>query len=71
MNVKISVFVICAEVIIYLLLYNLCNCTFNKITLMLFTDFLYKNNLQRKPWFPLGDTFLATGIKLSPQLILG
>ena len=28
MNEKISVFVICAQVIIYLLLYNFCNCTF-------------------------------------------
>ena len=29
MNAKISVFVICAEAIIYLLLYNLHDCTFN------------------------------------------
>ena len=29
MNVKISVFVICVEAIIYLLLYNLRDCTFN------------------------------------------
>ena len=29
MNVKISVFVICAEVIIYFLLHNLHDCTFN------------------------------------------
>ena len=29
MNAKISVFVICVEVIIYLLLYNLHDCTFN------------------------------------------
>ena len=29
MNVKISVFVICVKVIIYFLLYNLHNCTFN------------------------------------------
>ena len=29
MNVKISVFVICVEAIIYLLLYNLHGCTFN------------------------------------------
>ena len=28
MNVKISVFVTCVEAIIYLLLYNLHNCTF-------------------------------------------
>ena len=28
MNAKISVFVICVEVIIYVLLYNLDNCTF-------------------------------------------
>ena len=28
MNEKISVFVICVQVIIYLLLYNFCNCTF-------------------------------------------
>ena len=30
MNAKISVFVICIEAIIYLLLYNLHECTFNK-----------------------------------------
>ena len=30
MNVEISVFVICIEAIIYLLLYNLHDCTFNK-----------------------------------------
>ena len=30
MNTKILVFVICVEAIIYLLLYNLHNCTFNK-----------------------------------------
>ena len=30
MNVKISVFVICVKVIIYLLKYNLHDCTFNK-----------------------------------------
>ena len=29
MHAKISVFVICVEVIIYLLLYNLHDCTFN------------------------------------------
>ena len=29
MNAKISVFIICVEVIIYLLLYNLHGCTFN------------------------------------------
>ena len=29
MNAKISVFVICVEAIIYLLLYNLHDCTFN------------------------------------------
>ena len=29
MDAKISVFVICVEVIIYLLLYNLHDCTFN------------------------------------------
>ena len=29
MNAKISAFVICVEVIIYLLLYNLDDCTFN------------------------------------------
>ena len=29
MNVKISVFVICVEAIIYLLFYNLHDCTFN------------------------------------------
>ena len=29
MNVKISVFLICVEAIIYLLLYNLYDCTFN------------------------------------------
>ena len=29
MNAKISVFVICVEPIIYLLLYNLHDCTFN------------------------------------------
>ena len=29
MNAKISVFVICAEAIIYLLLYNMYDCTFN------------------------------------------
>ena len=30
MNAKISVFVICAEVMIYLLLYNLHDCTFKR-----------------------------------------
>ena len=30
MNAKISVFVICVEAIIYWLLYNLYDCTFNK-----------------------------------------
>ena len=30
MNAKISVFVICIEVIIYLLLYNLLDCTFKR-----------------------------------------
>ena len=40
MNAKISVFVICVEVIIYLLLYNLHDCTFNK-------DILSKLNLVR------------------------
>ena len=29
MNMKISMFVICAEAILYLLLYNLHDCTFN------------------------------------------
>ena len=29
MNAKISVFVICVEAIVYLLLYNLHDCTFN------------------------------------------
>ena len=29
MNAKVSVFVICVRAIIYLLLYNLHNCTFN------------------------------------------
>ena len=31
MNAKISVFVICVEAIIYLLLYNLQDCTFKKV----------------------------------------
>ena len=31
MNAKISEFVICVETIIYLLLYNLHDCTFNKM----------------------------------------
>ena len=31
MNVKISVFVICVEVIVYFLLHNLGDCIFNKI----------------------------------------
>ena len=31
MNANISVFVICVKVIIYLLLYNLHDCTFNKL----------------------------------------
>ena len=30
MNVEISVYVVCIEAIIYLLLYNLHDCTFNK-----------------------------------------
>ena len=30
MNAKISVFVICVEAIMYLLLYNLHDCAFNK-----------------------------------------
>ena len=34
MNAQISVFVIHVEAIIYLLLYNLHDCTFNKKTLM-------------------------------------
>ena len=32
MNAKISVFVICVEVIIYLLLHNLHDCTFNVLS---------------------------------------
>ena len=32
MNAKILVFVICIEAIVYLLLYNLLDSTFNKIT---------------------------------------
>ena len=35
MNIKISVFVICVETIIYMLLYNLYDCIFKKA---------YKNN---------------------------
>ena len=31
MNVKISVFIICVEAIIYLLLYNLHDCTFKEL----------------------------------------
>ena len=37
MNAKISVFVICVEVIIYLLLYNLHDCTFKNDEKMLFS----------------------------------
>ena len=33
MNAKISVFVICGEAIIYLMLYNLRDCTFNGLIL--------------------------------------
>ena len=52
MNAKISVFVICVEAIIYVLLYNLHHCTFKKINrgqspetlweLRLFTKFPYQ-----------------------------
>ena len=35
MNAKILVFVICVEAIIYLLLYNLHDCTFNSKALLL------------------------------------
>ena len=48
MNVKFSVFVICIEAIIYLLLYNLHGCTFNlsftnnaKLTLTVFLIIRY------------------------------
>ena len=34
MNAKISVLVICVEAIIYLLLYNLHDCTFNTLVLI-------------------------------------
>ena len=37
MNLKISIFVICVEAIIYLLLHNLHDCTFN-ISILLFVD---------------------------------
>ena len=42
MNAKISVFVICVEAIIYLLLYNLHECTFKiKINLNFYFTLLY------------------------------
>ena len=41
MNAKITVFVICAETIIYLLLYNFHDCTFK--------NQLFKNTCLRKP----------------------
>ena len=40
MNKKISLFVICVEVIIYLLLYNLRDCTFKGKPNFIFWDFL-------------------------------
>ena len=41
MNAKISVFVICFEAIIYLLLYNLHDCAFTEKLHFLYTDAIY------------------------------
>ena len=38
MNARISVFVICVETIIYLILYNLHDCTFNLASKICFSD---------------------------------
>ena len=43
MNAKISVFVICVEAIIYLLLYNLLDCTFNEIMGLVIMKMKMKN----------------------------
>ena len=43
MNAKISVFVVCVEAIIYLLLYNLLDCTFNEIMRLVIMKMKMKN----------------------------
>ena len=48
MNAKISVFVICVEAIIYLLLYNLLDCTFNEIMGLVIMKMKMKN---RSHWY--------------------
>ena len=45
MNAKISVFVACVEVIMYLLLYDLYDCTFNAFRAINFTAKLFNKKL--------------------------
>ena len=49
MNAKISVFIVCVEAIIYLLLYNLHHCTFKK-NLPTKTLSFKEAKLKTKPW---------------------
>ena len=69
MNVKISVFVICVEAIIYLLLYNLHDCTFKSHTsppptfLQDVRQFLFSQRSQVR-------MFLNMGLRLTVDSIL-
>ena len=68
MKAKILVFVICAEAIIYLLLYNLHDCTFNKTETFTARFFEKKNtrtNFQQVLYTVFGLMFLLSGHPLT------
>ena len=69
MNAKISVFVICVEAIIYLLLYNLHDCTFKGSS----TERLYQElgleSLQNRQWFKKLSVFYKIVKEKSPKYL--
>ena len=74
MNTKFSVFVICIETIIYLLLYNLHDCTFNVNTEYSFVscnnfEVAVQNNLT-KSWIFLREISVA-GFRYSETIVFG
>ena len=63
MNGNMSVFVICVETIMYLLLYNLCGYNFNFWLLKTILSYVFETLLpSTNPSFPLVETyFLSSG----------
>ena len=58
-DVKVSVFVICVEAIIYLLLYNLSDCTIKSSFILITGDFNFRNS----NWH-LGDPVTPQGARI-------